>query len=239
MGKRRLYILLLKTLLLLSIGLISLALSVSCTGPTEEAPAPTEEVPAPPTAEPIPPATLFDIPEMPSEIEETLFRPGPAVDCFAKVEGLSGESTDDKHKDWIDVLSWSWGVSQSGTMATASGTGRLAERADLSEFSIIKTVDRTSPKLALYCSNGNYIEKVTIELCHTEDGQQKFMEYKLEDVIIASVKPSGSRGEAMPLEEVSFSYGKITWTYTEMDPLTGKPKGEISAYWDLVANKGE
>ena len=55
---------------------------------------------------------------------------------------------------------------------------------------------------------------------------------------ISSVRPSGSAGEAMPIEEVSFNYGKISWRYTELDPVTSKPKGDIEAHWDLVANMG-
>lgn len=64
------------------------------------------------------------------------------------------------------------------------------------------------------------------------------MEYKMEDVMVSSVKLSGHAGEAMPLEEVSFRYSKITWTYTVMDPQTGEPIEDIIAYWDLGINRG-
>jgi type VI secretion system secreted protein Hcp len=66
------------------------------------------------------------------------------------------------------------------------------------------------------------------------------MEYKMSDVMVSSVRPGGaSQGaENLPLEEVTFSYGKIEWTYTETDHKTGKPKGDIKSHWDLVANKG-
>ena len=38
-----------------------------------------------------------------------------AVDMFLKIDGIPGESTDDRHKDEIDILSYAWGESQPGT----------------------------------------------------------------------------------------------------------------------------
>ena len=66
------------------------------------------------------------------------------------------------------------------------------------------------------------------------------MLYTLSDAIVSSVRPGGSShgGETLPLEEVSFNYGKIEWQYTETDHKTGQPKGKIDAQWDLTANKG-
>ena len=66
------------------------------------------------------------------------------------------------------------------------------------------------------------------------------MEYVMTDTIISSVRPGGSAqgGEALPLEEVSFNYGKIEWIYTETDHKTGQPAGDVKAHWDLVTNKG-
>jgi len=163
-----------------------------------------------------------------------------AFDCFLKIDGIDGESTDDKHKDWIELLSFSHGISQPATGSAARAGARTAERCLLEDFSIVKTLDKASPKLALNCCNGKHIDDVTLELCRAGGDKQKFMEYKLSDVIVSSVKPGGSAqgAEALPLEEVSFNYGKIEWTYTETDPVTGKPVGDVSAHWDLVTNKG-
>ncbi|HQJ09058.1 MAG TPA: type VI secretion system tube protein Hcp, partial [Deltaproteobacteria bacterium] len=122
----------------------------------------------------------------------------------------------------------------------SSGGSATAERCNHSDFSIVKTLDKASPKLALFCCNGSHINSVTIELCRAGGDKQKYMEYKLSDVIVSSVRPGGSAsgGETLPLEEVSFNYGKIEWTYTEMDKQSGKPKGNVKANWDLKANKG-
>lgn len=163
-----------------------------------------------------------------------------AFDAFLNIDGVPGESTDEKHKDWVEVLSYSHGISQPASGSGSSGGSRTAERCDHSDFSVVKTLDKTSPKLALYCSNGEHIGEVTLELCRAGGDKQKYMEYKMTEVIVKSIRPGGSAqgGEALPLEEVSFAYGKIDFVYTQLDPSTGKPKGDVKSYWDLRANSG-
>ena len=163
-----------------------------------------------------------------------------AFDCFLKIDGVPGECTDDKHKDWIELLSYSHGVSQPASGSSSSGGARSSERCDHDDFSVVKSLDKASPKLALYCCNGTHIKEIKMTLCRAIGDKQPYMQYLMNDVIISSVRPGGSAqgGEALPLEEVSFNYGKIEWCYTETDHKTGKPKGDISANWDLVANKG-
>jgi type VI secretion system secreted protein Hcp len=163
-----------------------------------------------------------------------------AFDCFLKVDGIDGECTDEKHKHWIEVLSYCHGVSQPSSGAASSGGARSAERCDHQDFSIVKTLDKTSPKLTLFCCNGRHIQNVKMELCRAVENKEKYMEYVMTDVIVSSVRPGGSAqgGEALPLEEVSFNYGKITWNYTETDHKTGKPGGHVETHWDLVENKG-
>jgi type VI secretion system secreted protein Hcp len=163
-----------------------------------------------------------------------------AFDCFLKIDGIDGECTDDKHKQWIELLSYSHGVSQPGSGSASSGGGRSAERCDHQDFSVVKTLDKTSPKLNLFCCNGTHVQNVKVELCRAAETKEKYMEYLMTDVIISSVRPGGTSqgGEALPLEEVSFNYGKITWNYIETDHKTGKPKGNVETHWDLVTNKG-
>ncbi len=161
-----------------------------------------------------------------------------AFDCFLKLEGIDGECTDEKHEKWIEVLSYSHGVSQPASGSISSGGSLSAERCDHQDFSVVKTLDKASPKLSLFCCNGKHIDTVTIELCRAGGDKQKYMEYKMSGVIVSSVRPGGSSqgGESLPLEEVSFNYGKIEWTYTET--AEGKIGGNVETHWDLVTNKG-
>ncbi|HUT32664.1 MAG TPA: type VI secretion system tube protein Hcp [Planctomycetota bacterium] len=163
-----------------------------------------------------------------------------AFDCFLKIDGVPSECTDDKHKEWIEILSYSHGVSQASSGSPSSGGARSAERCDHQDFSIVKTLDKASPKLNLFCCNGTHVKEIKLELCRATGDKTKYMEYIMKDCIISSVRPGGSAqgGEALPLEEVSFNYGEIKWNYIETDHQTGKPKGSISTLWDLVTNKG-
>lgn len=164
-----------------------------------------------------------------------------AFDAFLKIDGIPGESTDDKHKEWIEVLSFSHGVSQPLAGGRSTGGAASRERVDHSDFSIVKVLDKASPKLALFCCNGKHITEVKLELCRATGDKTKYMEYKMSDVIVSGFRPGGSAhgGENLPLEEVAFNYGKIEWIYTETDHGTGKPKGDVKTSWDLKANKGE
>lgn len=159
------------------------------------------------------------------------------ADVFLQIEGIPGESTDDEHANWIEVLSYSHGVSQSSAGSRSTGGAATGGRCDHQDFSIVKELDKASSELNLHCSNGKHIKKITLELCRATGDKQPYMKYVLEDVIVSSVSIGGGGG-GMPSESVTFNYGKINWVYTETDHKTGKKKGEVKKWWDLVANKG-
>lgn len=163
-----------------------------------------------------------------------------AFDAFLKIETIPGECTDEAHGEWIEVLSYSHGMAQRSSGSVSSGGSLSAERCDHQEFSVVKTLDKASPLLALSCSNGEHIPEVKLELCRSGKDKNKYMEYILNDVIVSSVRPGGSAqsGDALPLEEVAFRYSKITWIYTETDHQTGAPGGSIEKFWDLNKNVG-
>ncbi|MCR9198855.1 MAG: type VI secretion system tube protein Hcp [Planctomycetaceae bacterium] len=163
-----------------------------------------------------------------------------AFDAFLEVDGIPGESTDDKHADWIEVKSFNHDITLPISGSSSSGGGRASERADHGTFTIVKELDKASPKLALMCCNGTNIAKVTLELCRAGGDKQKYMVYELTDVVVQHWDTDGapeSEGQ-LPVEKVSFVYGKISWTYTQLDGKTGQPKGDISADWDQTTNSG-
>jgi type VI secretion system secreted protein Hcp len=160
-------------------------------------------------------------------------------DAFLKVEGVEGESLDDKHKNWIEILSFSSGANQPASATRSSSGGATAERVDLHDFSIVKALDKASPKLFEACCTGKHFKEVKIELCRAGESKVKYMEYKLEEAIVSSIRPGGSSkgAEALPLEEVSFNYGKIKLTYTQQKRSDGSGGGNVDAGWDATANK--
>lgn len=161
-----------------------------------------------------------------------------AFDAFLKIAEIPGESTDDAHADWIEVLSYSMGVSQTASGSASSGGGASAERADFQDFSIVKALDKASPKIFLACANGTHISEVVLELCRAGGDKLLYMEYKLTDCMVTSYRPGGSAqgGETLPMEEVSFNYGKIELTYTQQQLTGGGGGGKIATGWNLVTN---
>ncbi len=162
-----------------------------------------------------------------------------AFDAFLKIDGIPGESSDDKHKDWIEILSYSMGITQPTSGSASTAGGATSERAHFQDFSIVKALDKASPKIALGCAGGQHIKEVKVELCRAGGDKVKYMEYKMSNCIISSFRPGGSAhgGETLPLEEVSFNYGKIEWTYTQQKRADGAGGGNVAAGWDLEANK--
>ena len=161
-----------------------------------------------------------------------------AFQAFLKIDGVEGEATDDKHKNWIEILSFSWGLSQTATGAGAAG-GRVADRVNVSDFSIVKTIDKASPKIMESICKGTHIKEIKLELCNMTGEKEKYAEYVLKDAIISSWRPGGSSqgGEARPLEEVTFNPGEMKLTYVVTDQKTGKPGGNVAAGWSFVENK--
>jgi type VI secretion system secreted protein Hcp len=158
------------------------------------------------------------------------------ADIFMKIDGLTGECTDSEHKDWIEVLSYNHGITQPASATAVSAGGGTTARCEHQDFSITKFVDKSSPKLYEFCSSGKHVKDVTIELLRASgDKRVKYMEIKLQQVIIAHVAPSG--GKDFPTEAISLNYGIINWIYTQQKRADGSQAGQTTGGWSLVDNK--
>jgi type VI secretion system secreted protein Hcp len=158
-----------------------------------------------------------------------------ASDIFAKIGDIKGETTDDKHKDEIDVLSYSWGVTQSGTMAFGGGGG--AGKAQFSDFSFTTYTSKASPSLFLACASGQHIKEATITVRKAGgDQKQDYLILKMTDVLVSSYNTSGSSGADRPTESLSMVYAKIEFTYKEQKS-DGSLAGDVRTGWDLKLNK--
>ena len=67
-----------------------------------------------------------------------------ASDIFAKIGDIKGESLDSKHKDEIEVLSFSWGVTNTGAKAAGGGGGE--GKATFQDISFVHHIDKASPR---------------------------------------------------------------------------------------------
>src|SRR4051812_28230983 len=131
-----------------------------------------------------------------------------AVDLFLQLDPIKGESTDAKHKDQIDVLSWSWGLTQSGSFH--SGTGGGAGKVSVQDLSFTHYIDKASTDLLQACTTGQHINKGTLTV--RKAGGKDALEYlkvTLEDVLVTSVHNGGHSGDERIKGKVSFKFPEI------------------------------
>ena len=158
-----------------------------------------------------------------------------AVDMFIKIDDVKGESQDKKHADEIDVLAWSWGMSQSGTMHTGGGGG--GGKVNVQDLSFTKYIDKASPNLMEYCSNGAQYEeaKLTVRKAGGKDPLE-YIIITMTDVIITSVSVGGSGGEDRLTENVSLNFGGVKVDYQPQKKDGSKDGGVLKYGWDIAAN---
>jgi len=157
-----------------------------------------------------------------------------ASDIFAKIGDIKGESPDDKHKGEIELLSWSWGVTQSGTMAHGGGGGE--GKANFNDFNFTHHIDKASPVLMKACATGEHIKEATITARKAGKGQQEFLIIKMNDVIVTSVALSSSGDTAAASESVALRFAKVDFEYKPQKP-DGSLDAGIHFKYDLKANK--
>lgn len=160
-----------------------------------------------------------------------------AIDVYLQIDGIKGESTDDKHKDWIECVAVRWGILQPRSATASTGGGHTAERADLKAVSFQKMADLSSPILMQHCAMGKTISKARFEFMRA-DGQGmpiKYFEIELENVLIGGIEPSIEPGTILD-EHVSLKFSKVKWRYTQQK-IGGGAGGSTVGGWDLSTNR--
>lgn len=158
-----------------------------------------------------------------------------AYDAFLKIDGIEGESPDDKHKGEIELLSHSFRAIQTGTMGSGGGGG--AGKVDMHDFDFVMKVNKASPKLLLACASGDHIKSAIFTCRKAGKEQQEFLKYTFSDVLVSSFQTGGSSGgDVIPTEQISLNFGKIEMEYKEQKK-DGTLGGAIKAGWDVKGNK--
>jgi type VI secretion system secreted protein Hcp len=157
-----------------------------------------------------------------------------ALDMFIKIGDIKGESQDDKHKDEIDVLSWSWGMAQSGTQQP--GGGGVAGKVSFKGLSIIKRTDRATPGLMLACSSGKHLKEAMLTVRKAGESPVEFVRMKLNDILVSSLDDATCGDEPFITEQVTLKFSNVQFEYFRQ-----KPDGSLEAVppfkWDSKANK--
>jgi type VI secretion system secreted protein Hcp len=156
-----------------------------------------------------------------------------ALDFFLQITGIPGESRDDKHKDWIDVLAWSWGETHPAAPHTGSGAG--VGKVAFQDFSFTMSVSKASPALFLACASGQHLKEAKLVSRKAGKGQQEFLTWTFSDLLVSSYQTGGSGGEDILHDSVSLNFSKAVVSY-KAQKADGSLDAPITVGWDAKKN---
>ena len=156
-----------------------------------------------------------------------------AMDMFIKIGELKGESRDKVHKDEIDVLAWSWGISNSGSAQVGGGAG--AGKCNVQDISFTKYLDKASPDLMLACCNGKHFPKATLTVRKAGENPLEYLLITVEELIVTSLSTGGSGGEDRLTENVTLNFARVKVNYKEQTP-TGGVGDKPEMGWNIAEN---
>jgi type VI secretion system secreted protein Hcp len=156
-----------------------------------------------------------------------------AMDMFIKINGVTGESADAKHKGEIDVLAWSWGMSNHGTGHVGGGSG--SGKVNVQDLSFTKYVDSATTNLALYCASGKHFKEGLLTVRKAGDKPVEYLKISMHNILISSVTTGGSGGEDRLTENVTLNFSKVKVEYTPQK-ADGSPDSTKTIGWDIAAN---
>ena len=156
-----------------------------------------------------------------------------AVDMFIKLEGVEGEAKDDKHKGWIDVLSWSWGMSQSGTMHMGGGGG--AGKVNVTDLSFTKFIDKSTADIMIHNASGKHYPKANMVVRKAGDKPLEYLKIEMKNVLISSISTGGSGGEDRLTENVTLNFETVKVEYTPQKK-DGSGEAVQTFGWDVGKN---
>jgi type VI secretion system secreted protein Hcp len=158
------------------------------------------------------------------------------VDYLLKIDGIEGESKVEKHKGDIQLTSWSWGTSNSGTFSSGGGGG--GGKVSMQDFQFTMQVNKATPKLIQACATGQHIKKavLTCRKGGTKEPQE-YLKITFSDLLVSSYQTGGSGGDnAIPEEQISLNFAKIEYEYREQKS-DGTLGGALKAGYDLKLSK--
>jgi type VI secretion system secreted protein Hcp len=152
---------------------------------------------------------------------------------FMKIGSIEGESQDKTHKADIDVLAWSWGMSNSGTAHVGGGAG--AGKVNVQDLSFTKYIDKSSTTLQLACCKGTHYDTATLVVRKAGDKPLEYITITMKEVYITAVSTGGSGGEDRLTENVTLNFASVKVEYQEQQKDgSGKKAPEMS--WSVAEN---
>lgn len=157
-----------------------------------------------------------------------------AVDITLKIDGVDGESKIDGHEGEIDVLAWSWGMSQSGSMHVGGGGG--SGKVNVQDISITKYVDKASTNLIRKCCDGAHLKEAILSVRKAGKNPIDYVTITISPVLVTSVSTGGSGGEDRLTENITLNFSEVTFSYTPQKE-DGSADAAIDLTWNIETNK--
>ncbi len=156
-----------------------------------------------------------------------------AFDVFIKIGDVKGESKDAAHKEEIDVLAWSWGMTQAGYshVGGGGGTGKVS----VQDLSFTKYVDKATPPLIQFCCSGKHFPEAKLTVRKAGDQPVEYLKLTMADLIVSSVSEGGTGGEERLTENVTLNFAKFKLEYT-MQEASGAAGATIPVGWNIEEN---
>lgn len=132
-----------------------------------------------------------------------------ASDFLLRLDGIKGESQDAKHKDEIEIQSFSWGATRT---SPATGGRLAASQPCVKDIAFAKHVDKSSPLLFANAATGMHIPTATLTVRKSGGEQQEYLVFKLTDVIVSSYSGGGATG-SVPTDAFSLNFAQVEVSY--------------------------
>ncbi|MCH8477299.1 MAG: type VI secretion system tube protein Hcp [Wenzhouxiangella sp.] len=158
-----------------------------------------------------------------------------SVDAFLKFGSIDGDSKVAGHEDEIEVLGWSWGAHQSGTMHRGRGGG--AGKVSVQDITINKWVDQATPNLWKLCCNGKHEDEAVLTIRKAGgDSPVEYLKITMEEVLISDLQTGSSSGDEDVTETISLNFAKFKLESTPQES-DGSAGATVETGWDIRANE--
>jgi type VI secretion system secreted protein Hcp len=157
-----------------------------------------------------------------------------AVDMFLKIDDVQGESVDGAHAKEMEILAWSWGMSQTGT--THSGAGGGAGKVDVQDIHVTKYLDKASPVLMKMCCKGTHFKEAVFTVRKAGDKPLEYLKITMKEGLISTISVGGSQGDERTTENVTLNFALFNIEYVPQK-ADGTGDAAVPAGWNIATNQ--
>lgn len=159
----------------------------------------------------------------------------PALADVLCLDGVQGETQSETNPGCIDVLAWSWGLSNSGTTHLGGGGG--TGKANFQDLSVTKYLGKSSPILMNRVASGALIKtaELLVDNCVQDCKAGRLTRLTMSNILVTSQSMGGSSGEPRITENITLNFAKFEFCYRGLTQ-TGSPDTEVCEGWDIAQN---